>query len=271
MAGRFLRTISTTSPDHLMKRVVKYTLIVLFWIGLWWVASAIVDLPLIFPSPLAVLLKLGQMSATRQFWHVMLVSAMRVLIGIVCAYTAAFFLAVLCYRVHFFYDFFAPAISIIKTTPVTSFVLIAFVLISRNTIPGLIAALMVFPVVFSNTVEGLRSVSSEMLETAKAYRLSFPDKLKCIWWPTLRPFLISAAGASAGLAIKAGVAAEVLIVPEVAVGKYIFNAKQNLEYVDLFAWTAAIVIFSYLLDLMFNLVLKRVKRKTKKEAIVYDN
>ena len=254
-----------------MKRAFKYSLIIVFWIGLWWAVSAIVNLPLILPSPIGVLLKLGQMSATSLFWRVMLISSVRVLIGIVISYMLAFLLALLCYRVKFLYDFFMPAISVIKTTPVTSFILIAFVLMHRDLIPGLIAALIVFPVVFSNTVEGMRAVHPELIETAKAYNLGLTDKVKCIWLPTLRPFMISAAGASVGLAIKAGVAAEVLICPEVSVGKYIFNAKQNMEYVELFAWTVAIVIFSYLLDIAFKLALKRIKRRTKKEAVSYEN
>ena len=66
-----------------MKRILKYSLIVLFWLGLWWAASAIINLPLILPSPINVLIKLGQMSATQMFWRVMLISAIRVLIGIV--------------------------------------------------------------------------------------------------------------------------------------------------------------------------------------------
>ncbi|MBO5842101.1 MAG: ABC transporter permease subunit [Clostridia bacterium] len=254
-----------------MKRILKYTLIVLFWIGLWWAASAIVGLPLILPSPVDVLIKLGQMSMTPLFWRVMLISSVRVFIGSVLSYVAAFALALICHRVKLLHDIFMPAISVIKTTPVTSFILIAFVLMHRDLIPGLIAALMVFPVVFTNTIEGMRSARPELLETAFAYRLGFLDRAKCIWIPTLRPFMISAAGASVGLAIKAGVAAEVLICPEVSVGKYIFNAKQNMEYVELFAWTVAIVIFSYLLDIAFKLALKRVKRKTRKETPAYEN
>ena len=254
-----------------MKRILKYTLIGIFWLGIWWAAAAIVNLPLILPSPLAVLIKLSQMIKTSLFWRVMLVSSIRVLVGIVISYCTAFALALACHRVKFLYDFFMPAISVIKTTPVTSFILIAFVLMHRDLIPGLIAALIVFPVVFSNTIEGLCAARPDLLETAKAYNLGFKDKIKCIWLPTLRPFMVSAAGASAGLAIKAGIAAEVLICPEVSVGKYIFNAKQNMEYVELFAWTVAIIIFSYLLDIAFKLVLRRVKRTTRKEAVNYEN
>lgn len=228
-------------------------------------------LPLILPSPVAVLIQLWKMCQTALFWRVMLVSSARVAIGIAGSYVAAFLLALLCHRVKLLHDFFLPAISVIKTTPVTSFILIAFVLMNRDLIPGLIAALIVFPVVFSNTLEGLRAARPELLETAKAYNLGFWDRIRCIWLPSLRPFLVSAAGASAGLAIKAGVAAEVLITPEVSVGKYIFNAKQNMEYVELFAWTVAIIVFSYLLDVVFQLAVKRVKRKTRKEAMVYED
>ena len=254
-----------------MKRILKYTLIVLFWICIWWGISAIVGLPLILPSPIDVLIKLWQMCSTALFWRVMLVSSVRVTIGILLSYVLAVLMALICHRVKWMHDVLAPAISVIKTTPVTSFILIAFVLMNRDLIPGLIAALIVFPVVYANTLEGLRSARPELLETARAYRLGFSDRVKCIWWPTLRPFVVSAAGASVGLAIKAGIAAEVLITPEVSVGKYIFNAKQNMEYVELFAWTVAIIVFSYLLDIAFKLVLQRIKRKTRKEAVTYED
>lgn len=250
-----------------MKRVLKYSLIVLFWLGVWWICSAIVGMPLILPSPLDVLIKLGSMAMTFVFWEVMLTSIARVAIGIVLSYLAGFLLAVLCHRIKFVYDLILPLISVIKTTPVSSFILIALVFFNRDLIPGAIAALMVLPVVFSNTIEGLSSPPTELLETARAYKLNFISCVRCIWMPTLRPFLISAAGACAGLAIKAGIAAEVLICPEVSIGKYMYLSKQNMEYVELFAWTVAIIIFSFVVDLLFKLALRFVKKRTKKEVV----
>ena len=254
-----------------MKKALKYTLIIAFWLGVWWLCSALVGMPLILPSPLDVMLKLGAMALTATFWKVMLTSAVRVTVGIILSYLGGFLLAILCHHVKPLHDLFKPLISVIKTTPVSSFILIALVFFNRNLIPGAIAALMVLPVVFSNTIEGLSSPAPAMIETAHAYRLSFVERVKCIWIPTLRPFLVSAAGACAGLAIKAGIAAEVLICPEVSVGKYMYLSKQNMEYVELFAWTVAIIIFSYLLDFAFGLALKHIKSKTRKEAVAYEN
>ncbi len=254
-----------------MKRVLKYSLIVLFWIGVWWLVSAIVGLPLILPSPLDVLVKLGTMATTAVFWRVLFTSTVRVTIGITLSYIGGFLLAILCHRIRLIYDLMLPVISVIKTTPVSSFILIALVFFNRDLIPGAIAALMVLPVVFSNTMEGLLSPNPALLETAQAYKLSFTDRVRCIWIPTLRPFLISAAGACAGLAIKAGIAAEVLICPEVSVGKYMYLSKQNMEYVELFAWTVAIVIFSFLVDLAFKQILSYVKKTTRKEGVSNEN
>lgn len=254
-----------------MKRVLKYSLIVLFWIGVWWLASAIVGLPLILPSPLDVLFKLGTMATTATFWKVMITSGVRVTVGISLSYLGGFLLAILCHRFGVLHDLMLPIISVIKTTPVSSFILIALVFFNRDLIPGAIAALMVLPVVFANTMEGLSAPSAALLETARAYKLSFADRIRCIWIPTLRPFLISAAGACAGLAIKAGIAAEVLICPEVSVGKYMYLSKQNMEYVELFAWTIAIVIFSFLVDFLFKQSLSYVKKRMRKEAAGDEN
>ena len=268
---RYPQRTSTTFPDDFMKRILKYSLIVLFWLGVWWLTSIIVGMPLILPSPIDVVIKLGEMALTPSFWRVMLVSALRVTAGIAISYVSGFLLAVLCYKVHFLFDLMVPVISVIKTTPVSSFILIALVFFNRDLIPGAIAALMVFPIVFSNTMEGLSSPSAAMMETARAYKLSFYNRIRCIWIPTLRPFLVSAAGACAGLAIKAGIAAEVLISPEVSIGKYMYSAKQNMEYVELFAWTLAVIIFSFLVDYTFKLILRRIKKTTKKEAVGDEN
>lgn len=254
-----------------MKKTIKYTLIVLFWLGVWWLCSALVGMPLILPSPLDVLIKLGTMATTATFWRVMVTSAVRVTVGITLSYLGGFLLAILCHHVKFVHDLMLPVISVIKTTPVSSFILIALVFFNRDLIPGAIAALMVLPVVFSNTLEGLASPSFAMLETARAYKLDFFERVRCIWIPTLRPFLVSAAGACAGLAIKAGIAAEVLICPEVSVGKYMYLSKQNMEYVELFAWTVAIVIFSFIVDLVFKQILGYVRKTTRKEAVGDEN
>ena len=55
---------------------------------------------------------------------------------------------------------------------------------------------------------------------------------------------------------KAGIAAEVLLVPALSVGKQIFEAKYMLETVDLFAWTVVVIILSVAIEQLMLLLLK---------------
>lgn len=69
-----------------------------------------------------------------------------------------------------------------------------------------------------------------------------------MYLPSLRPYLRSAAANAMGLAWKSGVAAEVLCLPRLGIGAQISRAKQAFETADLFAWTAAVILLSLLME-----------------------
>ena len=69
---------------------------------------------------------------------------------------------------------------------------------------------------------------------------------------------------SAGLAWKAGIAAEIIAYTSNSIGKEIFNAKNYLESADMLAWTAVVVIIS----LIFEQIISRLGRRfTQKNAL----
>ena len=69
------------------------------------------------------------------------------------------------------------------------------------------------------------------------------------------PYFFAAAKASLGMAWKAGIAAEVLCIPERAIGTQIYFSKTYLETTELFAWTLAVIILSVIIEklLIFGL------------------
>ena len=62
------------------------------------------------------------------------------------------------------------------------------------------------------------------------------------------PFFRTACTNSLGLGWKAGIAAEVLTVPKISIGKMISEAKLYLMTEELFAWTLTVVILSLVLQ-----------------------
>ena len=68
------------------------------------------------------------------------------------------------------------------------------------------------------------------------------------------------------MAWKAGIAAEVLLMPLISIGKMIADSKYNLETVDLFAWTAVTVILSVIIEKAAVFVLKKALKNHPLEA-----
>ena len=54
-----------------------------------------------------------------------------------------------------------------------------------------------------------------------------------------------------GLCWKAGVAAEVIGIPDGSIGEHLYQAKVYLDTPDLFAWTVVIIVISLLFEKVF--------------------
>lgn len=106
----------------------------------------------------------------------------------------------------------------------------------------------VFPNIYLNTLEGLKSADAELIEMAEVFRLPFATRFFYIYRPALKPFLLSAFQLSLGMSWKSGVAAEVIGTPLHSIGGALYLAKIYLDTADLFAWTAVIIVLSVLFE-----------------------
>ena len=75
------------------------------------------------------------------------------------------------------------------------------------------------------------------------------------------PFFGAAFKTAIGLAWKAGISAEVIVNTPNSVGQKLFESKAYFETVDLFAWTAAVVLLNLILDAVIALVTRRHGRE----------
>ena len=62
------------------------------------------------------------------------------------------------------------------------------------------------------------------------------------------PYLRAGFSLALGMSWKAGVAAEVIGLPDLTVGEHLYDAKVYLNTADLFAWTVAVVAVSVCLE-----------------------
>jgi NitT/TauT family transport system permease protein len=251
-----------------MKKILKISLIVLFWIAIWYLLSFVhaliynMDIAnnLLLPYPHQVIVKLFKLLFTKSFYISTAASLIRIVISTLLAVAVGVLSAIICSKFDFLNDLLKPLLATIKSVPVTVFVFILYLLILDFT-SMLITFLMVFPIVFSNVYEGLKSIDKDLLEVCNLYKLPLKKRFKALYLPTVMPYFVSALTSAVGLAWKAGIAAEALCPPDNSMGLHISFAKQNIENDELFAWALTLVAVNLLFELFFKKAILSLSRK----------
>ena len=248
------------SPEPI-KKLQKIIIPPAIWLGVWQLAALWVGRDLLLPSPLSVVRSLAALAATGNFWLAAIASLGRIFGGLALGCFLGGLLAALTYRFRWGEYILAPAIRVIRATPVVCFILLLYLWVNRTRIPGVVSALMVLPVIWGNLDAGLRSTDGQLLELARAYRFSPWKTVRLIYLPSLRSHFTSGLLTCMGLAWKSGVAAEVLCRPAWAVGTQIVQARDYLETPSLFAWTLVVLLLSLALEKLLSALLNRINRR----------
>ena len=159
-----------------------------------------------------------------------------------------------------------PWMTIIKATPVVSFILIAILWFGSSFVPVFVSVLMTLPVLTEAIAQGVRSSDSKLLEMSKAYHFRKLDVLLHIQLPSALPFFIGGAGASLGLTWKVVVAGEILSIPHIGIGSSLQTAKVHLETARVFSLTLSAIALSILTELLFEFLMHLSRRHAGQEG-----
>ena len=250
-----------------LRRLARRVLLpALFWLLLWqgavwyllW-AEELESTALFLPSPLLVGRTLLELMGTQVFWQTALASLGRIFGGLLAGVCLGTLLAVCTSAWGWAELLLAPAVRVIRATPVASFILLIILWAPTGRVPAIVAALMVLPVVWGSVSRGIAQTNPLLLEMGRAYRFGRWRTVRLIYGPSVLPYFASGCHTAMGLAWKAGVAAEVLCVPKLAIGTQVYFSKIYLETPSLFAWTIVVVALSFLLERVMGGLLRRLE------------
>ncbi len=247
----------------LKNKYVTATAVILFWLVVWQLCSNIIASRILFASPLQVVEALWQLVRSKDFWEAILFSTQRIASGFFLALLCGILLAILSAGSRLFRLLLTPLIRLMKAVPVVSFVILALLWIASPNLSILIAFVMVLPVIYTNVLQGIDVTDEKLLEMASVFRMSFLNKVRYIYIPSVLPALVSACSVSLGFCWKSGIAAEVIGLPTGSIGEKLYEAKLYLMTGELFAWTAVIVLVSVVFEkLVMFLIRKLAGQKT---------
>lgn len=240
-----------------MKKINRKIIIIIFWLVMWSVISYAVDNPVLLAGPYRVLQKLRDLAGEPMFYQTVAVSLLKIGTGFGLGVLFALVLAVGSSRYGFLEELAAPVVSLLKTVPMASVVVLLLIWWGTSALSTVVSILVVFPIVYIQMLEGLKHLDRDLLEMARVYRLPFRSRLFYLYNPALRPYLNSSLKTALGMSWKSGVAAEIIGMVDMSLGGQLYLSKVYLDTVGVFAWTVCVMMISYLFE---RLVLYLVKR-----------
>lgn len=250
-----------SKESGLIKKYGVRFLVLFFWLLLWEVLYKAIDNEVFLTSPRTVLQTLGELLIEKSFWNTISFSFIRIVVGFVIAILLGTILGVLAYNFWVIEELISPFFIVMKAVPVASFVILSLLWINGKNLSILISFLMVIPIIYTNLLQGLRNVDKKLLEMAKVFGISNMRKIKAIYIPSVLPYFMSAIKVGLGFCWKAGIAAEVIGIPNGSIGERLYEAKLYLMTDELFAWTAVIVIISMIFEKIVILIIDSIQQK----------
>ncbi len=125
-----------------------------------------------------------------------------------------------------------------------------------------VTAVLILPIMYVNTIEGIRSVDRSLIEMGHLYRAESRLMLRDIFIPGIGSHVVSGLTLSAGLGVRIVVLAEVLGAYS-GIGHRFSLARVNLETEELYAWILACLLIIAVLEFLVFLPLRRRMNRWK--------
>ncbi len=218
------------------------------WLLLWQLVAMRLDKPLILPYPKEVWSTLAELVRSEEFFSIVGGSLLGIAKGFAIALLVGIVLAIVCSFSELLRILLAPAIKLIKTVPVASFIILLLFWVGSNKISVVISFLIVLPVVYENVARGIRETDGRLLEMGRVFRIGLLRRLRYMYLPSAVPYSTAACSVGLSLCWKAGIAAEIIANVQHSIGRQLYDAKLFIDTKAVFAWTVIILVVSVLFE-----------------------
>lgn len=225
---------------------------------LWQMAAMIVNNDMLLCSPIDVIKRLPAVIAEKDFVKVVSFSFIRISVGFLAAFILSVSLGIIAGKCRAVEIFLQPYMTVIRTVPVASFIILALFVFSGKRLSSFISFLIALPVLYGNVLQGIKSIDKGLIEMADIFCVPLIRRVLYLSIPAIEPYLKASAKTTLGLCWKAGIAAEVIAVSRGSIGEKLYESKLFFSISDLLVWTLVLVVVSILYEKFFLFVLSKL-------------
>ena len=235
-----------------MKRIVLTCLSILLIPVAWQLLSWQMAQPQLIPSFPDLIRALLRLVYSPGFLVSIGTTCLRACVGLLLSLAAASITAFLLNRSEGIRLLFMPWLSLLRSVPVISFILLALIFLNPEMIPLLIAFLTMYPLLTENLLKGLMNRRDSWKILARQFHLNAWNRLFQINYPQLKPYLFSGLASAVGFGWRAIIMGEVLSQCVDGIGKRMKEAQVFIDVPELIAWTLVAIVLSWLTDKLIS-------------------
>lgn len=235
-----------------MKRIVLTCLSILLIPVAWQLLSWQMAQPQLIPSFPDLIRALFRLVYSPGFLVSIGTTCLRACVGLLLSLAAASITAFLLNRSEAIRFLFMPWLSLLRSVPVISFILLALIFLNQEMIPLLIAFLTMYPLLTENLLKGLMNRRDSWKMLARQFHLNAWNCLFQINYPQLKPYLFSGLASAVGFGWRAIIMGEVLSQCVDGIGKRMKEAQVFIDVPELIAWTLVAIVLSWLTDKLIS-------------------
>lgn len=221
-------------------------LAIIAWLVIWQLIAVALANPWLLSGPVETARTWGQLVLTAGFWQAVASSIARIAIGYGIAFIAGCVLGYLAAKLPGLRTFLKPAILVVKSAPVVCVIALLLVAVGSHVTTAIVVGLVVFPQFYHAVMESVLARDSEVDKVLDVFGVPGMRRALCVELVAFGASVRAATATAAGLAWKSGVAAELIGLRGISIGEGVYLAKISLDSASIIAWTATVIVLSWL-------------------------
>ena len=234
---------------------------VLILFALWFLLYVTVANDYLIPSPIEVIQASFLNLVTLEFYSHLSSTILRVIFALIISFTLGIFLAIPSHLFKNVENVMLPILSVIRSLPVLAILLIILIFTPRIVAPVIVCVLSLFPIVYSQTLNYLNSISLKQREMLKLYKVPVKNQIFSVYLKGYLPLLIKESTTLFSFSLKLVVSAEILANVFKSIGGDISNASICANVTQMFSLTLLVCLIGIIVEFFGKFICFQMEKK----------
>ena len=247
-----------------IKNSIFYSILgVLLLFALWFLFYFTVANAYVIPSPIHVIKESFFNLTTPEFYTHLTGTLIRVIFALILSFALGIFFAILSHLFTNVEHMMLPIVSVIRSLPVLAVLLIILICVPRSVAPIIVCVLSLFPIVYSQTLNYLNSISVKQKQMLNLYKVPLKTQLVNVYLKGYLPLFIKESTTLFSFSLKLVVSAEILASVFQSIGGDIHQASIYANVTQMFSLTLLVCVIGMIVEFVGNFICFKMEKKFK--------